>query len=309
MNRKIIPTLILICTLNWAFAARGQLVLSGTNYLQDFNSLAGGLPAGWTVRTNATATSLGTSINFLTIAKSWGDAPGEFGNCASIISNAGTNFIGTESPSIQAACTNRALAIRQTASFGDPGAAFVLEITNTVGLANLNLSVTLEMLRINAFSTTWRVEYGIGNPPASFNLLGTYSDPGIFGVTNRAFNLGTDANNQASNLCIRIVALAAASGTTGSRDTFGIDNFSLSWSLLPTNPPVIRNLSTASGYVAIDFEGESCDSTNSFLLQATASLAGGFTNTDATISQTAPGRFQAVCGCGGAQQFYRLKRR
>jgi hypothetical protein len=309
MKNKLILALMLICTLNSGIVIRGQLILSGTHYFQDFNSLTNGLPAGWTVRTNATSTSLGTSVVFPTIAKTWGDTTGEFGNCASTIGNKGTNFLGTESAAIQAACTNRALGIRQTAAFGDPGAAFVLEISNTVGLMNLGFSIDLEMLRMNAYSTTWKLEYAVGNPPSVFNTLGMYLDPGVFGATNQTFNLGADASNQPSSVWIRIAALNAAAGTGGSRDTFAIDNFLLSWSLRSASPPVIIGLTTLDGNAYINFSGDPGDSTDSFLLETTASLSDGFTNAAATVMQTAPGRFQAVCACAGVQQFYRVKRR
>lgn len=309
MNRKFILKLVLICVLNCLCLAHGQLILSGTNYFQDFNSISNGLPAGWTVHTNATAAGLGSSASFATVAKTWGDSTGEFGNCASTASNAGTNFLGNESTVIQAACTNRALAIRQTATFGDPGAAFVLEISNTIGFGNLSFSVDLELLRSNAFSTTWRVEYAVGNTPTSFTLLGSFGDPGSFGATNHTFSLGADANNQASNVWIRIAALTAATGTTGSRDTFAIDNFSLSWSAISANPPVILSLTTANGNAYIYFSGDVNDSTNAFSLQSAASLSDGFANANATITQTGPGSFQAVCGGGGPQQFFRVKRR
>jgi hypothetical protein len=283
--------------------------LSGTNYFQDFNAISNGLPVGWTVRTNATATSLGASVSYSTVSKTWGDATGEFGNCASTLSNAGTNFLGGESPTIQGTCTNRALAVRQTAAFGDPGAAFVLEITNTIGLNNLSLSLDLELLRSNSYSTTWKIEYAVGNTPASFTTLGVYGDPGAFGATNRTFSLGADANNQSSNVWIRIAALTAASGSSGARDTFAVDNFSLSWSVLATNPPVIINLTTTNGNAYINFSGDVNDSTNSFLLQSETSLSDGFADAPANITQTAPGSFQAICGSGGGQQFYRIKRR
>ena len=309
MKRTLILNLILVCTLNGLLAARGQLVLSGANYLQDFNSISNGLPAGWTVRTNATAVSLGTSVSFATAGKTWGDSTGAFGNCASTVSNTGTNFIGGESTTVQAACTNRALAIRQTATFGDPGAAFVLEIANTVGLSNLGVSMDLELLKSNAYATTWTVDYAVGSNPTTFTSLGTFSDPGAFGATNRTFGLGADANNQSSSVWIRISALAAASGSSGSRDTFAIDNFLLTWSAIPANPPVIINLTTGNGNAYINFSGELNDSTNSFSLQSAASLSDGFTDAAATLTQTAPGSFQAVCGCGGGQQFFRVKRR
>src|SRR5262252_8392205 len=110
MKQKSILTLVLIALLQSTFVACGQLVLSGTNYVQDFNTISNGLPVGWTVRTNATSSNLGTNATFWKSGKTWGDNTGEFGNCASTLSNAGTNFMGAEITSVQSACTNRALA-------------------------------------------------------------------------------------------------------------------------------------------------------------------------------------------------------
>src|SRR5579862_3533604 len=102
---------------------QAQLTLTGTNYLQDFNAISNGIPIGWSIRINATTNSLGTTTNNYNAAgKTWGDIGGEFGNCASTVANSGTNFLGSESTTVQGNCTNRALAIRQTGSFGDPGA-------------------------------------------------------------------------------------------------------------------------------------------------------------------------------------------
>jgi hypothetical protein len=140
----------------------------------------------------------------------------------------GVPAIGTESSATQATYTNRVLAVRQTQSFGDPGAAFVFQITNTLGFSDLTFSLDFSLLKSNGYSTTWTIAYAVSNTPASFIPLGTYSDPGNTGTTNRSFTLGPDANNQTNNLWIRIVALSASSGS-GSRDTFGIDNFSVSW--------------------------------------------------------------------------------
>jgi len=87
------------------------------------------------------------------------------------------------------------------------------------------------MLSVQTRSTTWTIQYGIGASPTSFTTLGsTYSDPASFGTTTRSFTTGdlVGINNQTS-VWFRVVALTASSGT-GSRDTFGIDNFSLTFS-------------------------------------------------------------------------------
>src|SRR5690348_4539439 len=87
---------------------QAQLTLTGTNYLQDFNTISNGIPIGWSVRINATTNSLGTNTTSYNAAgKTWGDTSGEFGNCAATKANSGTNFLGGESTAVQGNCTNR----------------------------------------------------------------------------------------------------------------------------------------------------------------------------------------------------------
>ncbi|HLZ53094.1 MAG TPA: hypothetical protein VKS19_01315 [Verrucomicrobiae bacterium] len=290
-------------------SVQGQLTLNGTNYIQTFDTISNGLPAGWSVRLNANETNLGTNVNFPATPKTWGDSKGEFGNCASTKSNSGTNFDGGELPAVQTNCLNRALAIRQTGTFGDPGAAFVLQIADTIGRSNLTLNVDLDLLRTNANSTTWTIQYGIGNSPALFATLGGYSDPGIFGATTRTYDLGADASGSASNVWIRIVALSPASGS-GTRDTFGIDNFSLSWTTngVPATVPHITGIVVTNGNVQIDFTGDTGDGPSAFALQGVGRCSDSFGDTGATITQTSPGHFRAVGAMNGSQQFYRVKR-
>ncbi len=86
------------------------------------------------------------------------------------------------------------------------------------------------MLSVQTRSTTWTIQYALGATPTTFATLGTYSDPGVFGITTKSgLLLGAEVNNQADPLWIRIVALSATSGS-GTRDSMGIDNFVLSYS-------------------------------------------------------------------------------
>jgi hypothetical protein len=292
-------------------SVQGQLTLNGTNYTQDFNAISNGLPAGWSVRLNATAASLGTNANFPTAAKTWADQTGEFGNCASTVANSGTNFNGTESTTIQPGCTNRALAIRQTGSFGDPGAAFTLQITGTVGLSNLTFSMNLCTLRTNGYTTTWTIQYAVGNSPTSFTTLGTYSNSANFGPTTQTYTLGANANGASSNVWIRIAALSPATGS-GSRATFGIDNFSLSWnnSSLPGSPPAISHFGVTNGQAQIDFTGNTSDGVGAFVILGADQVSGPYTEigTGVTITQMNSGNFHAAAPLKGQQQFYRIKR-
>jgi len=296
-------------------SVRAQVTLTGTNYFQNFDAIASGLPAGWTVRTNASATSLGTAATFNAAAVSWGMATGQFGNQAGTTNNLGAVATGSESSTLQSVFTNRCPAVRQvtnnSASFpgSDPGAAFVFQIANTKGLSNLTFSVDLNMLSLQGHSTTWTIDYAVGNSPSSFTALSTYSDPGVFGATSVTNKLGADANDQSQNVWIRIAALSASTGS-GSRDTFGIDNFSLSWTA--NNPPIVQPFVTGiiltNGNVQIDFTGDSADAASAFTLQCSCAAGVACADTAATITQIDPGNFRAVCPMTGSQQFYRVKR-
>ncbi len=213
-----------------------QLTLTGTSYGQDFNSIGTGLPTGWTARTTATPSFLGTSASFATAATGWSSQTGQFANYASA-----TGHAGTEATAAQALFTDRAFGIRQTNAFANPGAAFTLQIGDTAGRTNFSLSFDAMMLSAQTKSTTWTIQYGIGANPTTFTDLGTYGDPGSFGVTNFSFDSTQLAGieNQSSNVWFRVVALSLATGV-GNADTFGIDNFALSWSGSGVAPPVAQ---------------------------------------------------------------------
>jgi len=281
MKTKIILfSCIMILTLAANREAHGQAILSGTNYTQYFNSISNGLPPGWSVRTNATATSLGIIATFNPTNTSWGTATGQFGNAAGTTSNSLAAATGNESSTVQATFTNRCPCIRQTGTFGDPGAAFVFQIANTAGFTNLVFSLDLNLLRTNGYSTTWTIDYAVGNTPARFTTLGTYSDPGVFGATNESFALGNDADDQTNNVWIRVVALHAATGS-GSRDTFGIDNFILNYAATTVKTPV------SAIPLGIQTDGQNAVLTwtdATFALQAAPTPTGVFTNVTGATS-------------------------
>ena len=158
------------------------------------------------------------------------------------------------------------------------------------------------------YSTTWTIAYAVSNTPASFSPLGTYSDPGSIGITNRSFRLGTDANNQANNLWIRITALSASTGS-GSRDTIGIDNFSLSWTTnnLAVVMPAITAIVINGRNVQIDFTGRTDALPPSFLLLSSAQIGDAYADTGAVITSPGSGLFRTACAVNGPQQFYRTE--
>jgi hypothetical protein len=259
-----------------AASSPAQVVLTGTNYTQNFNDIGAGLPVGWSVRTNVTASGLGTAATFNSTPVSWSSTTGQFANHVSTVSDHGTNFLGTESLPVSA--TNRCPAIRQTGSFGDPGAAFILQIADTLGIANLVLSLHLNMLGVQARSTTWSIEYAVGNTPSSFTSLATFNDPGVFGATPLAsLSLNADANDQSENVWIRIVALGASSGSN-SRDTFGIDNFSLTYSNVNASAPVPLGIQIVGNTAVLTW------SNAAFKLQAGPVMTAAFTNVPNAVS-------------------------
>jgi hypothetical protein len=218
--KKFVLSLIAVTTL--AATVQGQVAISNLGYTQDFNSIGTALPAGWDVRTGATTAALGNTASFTTNATSWGDLSGAFKNFASV----GT-FDGSEDATTQANSTNRALGIRQTGAFGDPGASFNFHFS-TLSVQVTSISLNLMMLSVQPRSTTWSIQYGVGANPTSFTTLGTWSDPGAFGATSFTFtttDFGTALDNQ-SDLWFRVAALSGSTGS-GNRDSMGIDNFSI----------------------------------------------------------------------------------
>lgn len=226
-----------------ALPSEAQVALGSGTYTQNFDSIGGGLPTGWSVTTGATATSLGTAATLNTAAVSWSTSTGQFANFAAADNN-GSAFIGTESVTVQAAATDRALGLRQTGAFGDPGAAINFNFS-TIGQQVTAISFSAQMLSVQTRSTVWSVQIGTGAAPASWTTLTTISDSGVFGSTPiNLSGFGTALDNQAS-AWIRIVALTASTGS-GSRDTFGIDDFSISTTATSSaTPPSISTSPTS----------------------------------------------------------------
>ncbi|MEA5570965.1 hypothetical protein [Calothrix sp. UHCC 0171] len=242
-----------------------SIILTGTQYDENFDGIISGLPSGWLVYTGANTTTVGTLGSWTTATVTWADTAGAFKNFAANDSGLTSN----SSPSVQNSATDRALGIRQTGSFGDPGASFVLTLDNTIGFQNFGLSFKAQMLSVQDRSTTWTIDYRIGNSD-SFNILGTYSDPGTFGSSTLNFsNFGTDINNQSNQVQIRISALSASTGS-GSRDSFGIDDFQLTYTPVESNsnPPVV----TLPGAATISYVENTGNQLENIILDANATV-------------------------------------
>jgi autotransporter-associated beta strand protein len=206
----------------------------GTSYAQNFDGIATGLPAGWSVRTLATATGLGGIATFNTAAVEWGVVSGGFRNSAAAA--AATNLPVLPDAAAQAASANRALAVRQVGTAGanlDPGAAFAFTF-NTTGKTLTQLSLSLQMLNVQPRSTTWSLQVGIGAEPAAWETVEVFTDPGAFGATTVTLTESKLSSiEDKAQVWIRVVALSTSTGS-GTRDTFGIDDFSMTYQ--PINP-------------------------------------------------------------------------
>ncbi|TGE06375.1 T9SS-dependent choice-of-anchor J family protein [Hymenobacter fodinae] len=216
--------------------AMAQVTLQNSSYTEDFDGIGGGLPAGFTIRTGASATAPGTEVALTTTKTPWANFTGRFSNYASA-----DGLTATADEATQNASTDRALGVRQTGSYGEPGAAFVFQATNTTKRAAFSLAFKLQSLdNTSPRTTTWRVDYATGDAPTNFQTIGsgTTSGGSAFSNTPVTVNFGNALNNKSEKVWIRIVALANSSGT-GNRPTTAIDDFALTWTnILPTDPAI-----------------------------------------------------------------------
>ncbi|WP_159784523.1 hypothetical protein [Sodalinema gerasimenkoae] len=202
--------------------------LTGVSYQESFATLGEGLPTGWAIYTGATKSDLGILNLFDPEPATWNELRGAFKNLASL--NSGLEF--GDAPAQQRAAGDRALGIRQSASFGDPGAAFVFSLTNTEGFEDFQLSLEAQMLSVQDRSTSWTIDYRVGEE-GDFFSLGLYEDPEVWGITQlrtgvELLEFNDDINNQLEPVQIRVVALSESTGS-GFRDTIAIDNFRLTY--------------------------------------------------------------------------------
>lgn len=202
----------------------GLITLAAPPYVQNFNGIANGLPMGISVRTGATASALGSNAAYTSTATAWNNTSGAFKNFAS-----GNNDLGVT----QASATDRALGVRQTGSFGDPGAAFVFQVANTTGKINFTLDFNLQSLDVNSERvTTWRVDYGFGVNPTVFTPATTTGEltTGGLSFTNNPVHVdfGSALDNKTGVVTIRVVALSASSGAN-NRPSSAVDDLTLNW--------------------------------------------------------------------------------
>ena len=235
----------------FSFASTAQVSLTNPPYQESFDAIGSGLPAGFSIATGVTENSSGTAATFTSAISPWlSTTAAGFYNCASA-----TGLINLASPTQQSQSANRALAVRQTANFGNPGAAFIFKIANTTDKTGFSLSFKLQTLDSTKQGiTAWRVDYAVGANPTSFTLapvtpanFSTGGKPGTpFYVFNRTMtaNFGTNLDNKSDIVRIRVWAplstadpsyntaytLLSFNNTTPSMSS--IDDWNLTW----TNP-------------------------------------------------------------------------
>jgi hypothetical protein len=271
--RKILLSALLLNT----FVSVAQVTLTNSPYVENFDNIGNGLPQGFFVATGANETTPGANTTFNTALSPWlSTTNGGFYNCASA-----TGLINLSNPNQQALSPNRAISVRQTSSFGNPGAAFIFKINNTVGKTSFGLNFKLQTLDSTKQGiSAWRVDYGIGANPTNFTIapvtpttFSTGGKPGTaFYVFNRtmAANFGTGLDNVNDIVWIRVWAPISTSdpsystaysllGFNNTTPTMsGIDDWNLNWTSTP--PTNVSNISKSleqvkiSGFIGNDIQ-------------------------------------------------------
>ena len=226
MKRFLLPGLA-GCLALLAPRAQAQAMLGTSPYVERFDNLASGLPAGFTVYTGASSGTLGTAGTFGPAKAAWAATGAGFKNFASA-----TNQVATTASTGQDTTANRALGVRQTAAAGyDPGAAFAFQVANTADKTDFLLTFKLQSLDVTSPRTTsWQVDYALGASPTAFMPLGVGNITGGTSFTSNtvAVSFGPALNNAPGPVWIRVIALTG-SGNSGARATTAIDDFTLSW--------------------------------------------------------------------------------
>ena len=213
------------------------LPLTNSPYVQNFDGIATGLPQGISVKIGASSSSLGTAdmpfypATGLGSPTAWNQTSAGLKNFASH-----TGMTSTSDAAVQGAHPNRALGIRQTSATGyDPGASYVLLLNNTTGKTNFQLTFLLQSLDYTpgGRTTAWSVQYGVGDAPTSFTTVTSSpatlsTNLGTFSSTPVTVNFGSSLNNISQKVWIRVVTLAATTGS-GNRPSTAIDDLQLSW--------------------------------------------------------------------------------
>ena len=297
------------------------IVLSGTSYNQNFDTVASGLPQGWNTYSTASSTALGNLSVYHPVPTNWANTSALFWNMASLTNSDGSAVPTNSTTAQQSNVLNRVVGVRQTGTAntgGDPGAAFAVELNDTTIGSSFNVSFDWLMLNDQTRNTTWELDYGLGSSPTLFTKVGQWTNGGLLpaqtnlsymGVTNLAFSFGSALDNQNQPVWIRVSALSATTGS-GSRCTFARDNFNLSWSppVLVTNPIIITAQPANTTNNAEDTATLSVSSTGTAPVYQWYEVVAGVTNqvnnggnADGSLTSGANGPSLQIGGVVGAE--------
>ena len=205
-----------------AVSMHAQVGLTAGGYAESFDGLGSGLPPGWSARTGASASALGSPATFDGAPYAWSSTGGGFHNYAS------TDGLGAGATAAQqAAASDRALGVRPTGTSGDPGAAFVLQVADTLGYQDFTVSWSFHLVDEEGRQGSWTLDYALGGNPAAFTSLHTFGRD-TWGSQLESVALPAAVNDQAQPLWIRLAALTPTTGT-GSRDSVAVDDFRLAY--------------------------------------------------------------------------------
>lgn len=225
--KKKLPIFLLFFLILYYKPLLAQINLGTSgSYVQNFDAIGTGLPTGFTVRTGATNSAIGTTATLTTAATAWSNTSGAFKNLASADA-----LTSTATTTDQAGAADRSLGLRQTGTLGDPGGAFVVQLANTNMRTGFKLSFKLQSLDATSpRSAAWAVDYGFGAAPTAFTpaaATGTLTTGGSAFTNNTVtVNFNSALDNQNQNVWIRIITLNATTGS-GNRPTSAIDDFNL----------------------------------------------------------------------------------
>jgi hypothetical protein len=212
----------------------GAITLTTSPLTLNFDAIGTtGLPAGVYVKEGATSGFVGnegTVFNGNFNGKTaWNNVSLGYKNFASA-----TGLTGASNVAAQDASTNRVLGLRQTGG-ADLGVAFAFQLANTTGKSNLTMEFLLQSLDLTAVgrTSTWKVDYGIGDDPTTFTTVTTIpasltTAQGSFANTPVTVNFGSALNNINQKVWIRIVSLTATTGG-GNRASTGVDDVKFTW--------------------------------------------------------------------------------
>jgi hypothetical protein len=229
--------LLIFSMLAAAAAGSAQVNLTGISYTQDFNSLGSGLPAGWSVNTSTTSSTLGNPGSFTAAATTWAASTTltDFRNVA------GDNIAFGSASGTQSSDLNRALGWRPLAAATDArSGSIMLTIANTTGFQDFALSV--QVFTGNDSSTSsqsYLLEYRVGDT-GNFTPIATYLTPttGATGFNAQTFTANpvtlSALNDQPDTVYFRLRG-TATSGT--SLDSIALDDFSLTYSAVAVPEP------------------------------------------------------------------------